>query len=208
MPHDSDPVKFFKDKKFPFPSFYADRDTAQWYETHSYEPGKGKVFEFKTKRDVKLLLFTDENNIKKLAEAFLKSKCVASFISRKKNQQQAARRELLFATGFKNICDETNKCYGCLSQEGFVKEFLKKRPSRKNDEYFKSEKCKTIEQMNQHRLSIDLIDDQISRNLCCVMKELNIDMDGYIADKTNTAWGTMSPNFHEEIMVCFTPDVF
>lgn len=206
MPTRSNTGRFFSTKTNPFPSYYADEATAQWYVDNWFPGNTGRIFEFEAKRDLVLFLFSDEDNVEllgeKLADPSMNTQCQVSVLKERQRDGPAAQRELLFAAGFKGLG------FGCENQEAFRDDFVKVDPEAAKDPYYNysPEKCAAIQDREQHRFSIAPVDDQVSRNLCCAMAELGIPCDGYIADRTATAWGEMAPDFHEELMVCFFPD--
>lgn len=209
------PRKFYEDKEFPHPSYYATRGSARLYTPEDVR----RPYRFETKRDLLLLLFNDEDNIRLLGEKFsdpeMNLDCQQSILKVPGtlgwgNEVLNAERELYIVAGFDAMG------YGCDRQEAIRREIEDEFEKNGLEDYtpnfhdrVSNVLCAQMKdgKAPQHRFSVADIDDQVSRNLCCVMAELGIPCDGYIADYTATAWGGGGvPEFHEEIMVCYMPD--
>ncbi len=192
MPSDARPGKYFKTKNFPEPSFYGEKDTAEFYNNLYFPNDEGKVFKFRTTRKIKLFVLNDVDNIIKLGKLFKKTKGIKGVL---KNSKEQAIEEMLMVVGLNRNCYEQNK----------FRSEIEEKLNLNYDEYkINPEICALISNEKLQRLSLFQIDVQFSKNLCKALSKYN--NNGYIATKLPTAFGIIAPVFHNEIMLCFTPD--
>lgn len=193
------------------------RDPSTWRHPTGFR--KVKPFAFETKRDLLLFRFDDEDNIRLLGEMLsdpeMNPECQRSSLPMNElgvgDETYNAETDLYLVTGFKE------KGFGCDQQKDLAWKMMLRiydtDPSVLGREdtidfpmpyHFNESNCDKIRDTPLHRLSVAKIDDQVSRNLCCIMAELGIDCDGYIADR----WGSVIGGgwLHEEVMLCYLPD--
>jgi hypothetical protein len=193
LPTGSNLIDYFKNKEFPYPSFYADLDTAIAYMREYFPQGDGAVGKFRTTRPVKLFILNDAGNLAELAKLFAHTAGVRGLL--KKSRKEAVR-ELMMVTGLGTHC---------LVQDEFRSEVEEELDLTFHDYKLNVEICEGMLDEQMKRISLYAIDLQFSRNLCIVLKQFG--NDGYISKDIPTAFGEMAPLFHNEMMFCFTSDV-
>ena len=193
LPSGSNLVDYFNTREFPYPSFYADYETAADYMYAYFPDGGGSVVKFHTRRPVKMFILNDVGNLAELAKLFAHTAGVRGLL---KNSRKEAVRELMMVTGLGTHC---------LVQEEFRSEVEEELDLEFDDYKLNLEICESMQNEKIKRLSLYAIDLQFSHNLCVVLKRFG--SDGYIAGDIPTAFGETAPIFHNEMMFCFTSDV-
>ena len=193
LPIGSDLIEYFKTKECPYPSFYADPETALSYMNSYYPDGGGAMYGFRTTRPTKMFILNDVNNLAELAKLFSHTAGVRGLL--RKSRKEAVK-ELMMVTGLGTHC---------LVQDEYRSSVEDELDLVHDDYRLNVEMCETIEDEDLKRMSLYAIDLQFSYNMCIVLKKFG--SDGYIASDIPTAFGETAPIFHSEMMFCFTTDV-
>jgi hypothetical protein len=174
-------AKHFKDKHDPFPSWYGDRETAEYY---AQRKGTGLVMTFETIAETRLLLLSSYKNIANL-ECHLGEKC-----NQDKKQKMSSKdflKAVRIAMGASMTCREQSQL---LEDNG----------------YHYPLRCEIPHVPNQlKRCSLCDVDFEMMIGICNFFR--NAGCAGYIADELPSGYGAKAPVFHQEIALCFAPHV-
>ena len=200
MPLSADPVAFFKTRKFPSVNWYGSHSAARHYSTvkwlnFPYDPDprpelEGHLHEFINKITVRLFRLDDVRNLDFLNTRWQGSKLqeylqAATGVGLTKREQLELIIKLHQDDGDNEAVVDLKKAFPNLG----------KVDNRKKNEV--------------RRYSIHEWDQEFSKRLCQLFrqkKSLSLPViHGYIAAETTDIHGK---EFHEELMTCWTPDVF
>lgn len=222
---------YFRGKKYPFPTYYSTKQIADTYATRYLSPS----VKFKTIRNVRVLVTSDIENIKMLYNILMKLpinkyksisdgkkllhsdddiKILIDKISKVLPNEYENVVDL-YNTEHKNkkysFVDDFKQAYGYNISGKDQREYHNKMF---NDRYYNIlvRDNKDIPNDQIKRYSITELDISISNKLCMLFNELFPDekIDGIIASRLTNSCdvaGFMSGEFHEELMLCYAPEV-
>lgn len=198
----ADPGLFFSDKKFPTPSWYGNPKVAELYIKSFYKDGK--IIVGRLKRDTRLFILSDVDNINKLIKDYrlFFTTYGAPVESKEESKEEKSKEEIIenkinalrFATGIGMSCTDQVK-------------YIQEQARLRHDEFQGMELYGEIPSPEPElkRCSITEIDREVMVNLCVFLVQYIAD--GYVSSELFTGFGSTAPVFHEEISLCFAPDV-